>query len=797
MNNHSTISIKKYSTYKSIFFAVLVFVAGAMIGGCNNVAQPHEGKPTASNLNPATNAAAYTGPGGGGAMFHPTVSPHNPDNVLVSCDMTGAYVTHNAGAKWTRFNLHSPVRFYVFDPLDSNIVYANSIALYKSTDKGATWHVLYPAATEIAGIVSKGDHAEEVVVTKDSTRRHVLALAVDPAASNKLYAAISINKNSALYFSDDGGLQWTKEKELEDGATNIFIVPNSPKEDRTLYITGRNTITQREGGVWKLNKGPQGVTLLTSCTGGFDAQQKKFIIYAMTGTSYFNANADQSGIFYTDNGGKTWQNRQDGLLQLGMKNAALPEWRAIATSALHPQVLYVSYNNFKLNKDTTCIGVAKSEDYGKTWVLAWRDIFTANGNKPSPNFKSGWLNERFGPGWGENPFAIGVAPANADICYATDFGRTIKSVDAGKTWQQVYTQKKQGGGWMSRGLEVTTSYAIVFDPFNRDHAFIATTDIGLMESNDGAESWSSATVNNGIPRSWINSTYWLTFDPQVKGKAWTAMSGTHDLPRPKMWRRSGISNYKGGILVTENSGASWQPVSADIGEAAITHILIDPLSAKNNRTLYACAFGKGVYKSTDGGKTWQQKNNGIEGKEPFAWRITRREQDGVLFLVVCRRGEDGSIGNEGDGAVYRSDDGAETWKKMLLPQETNGPMSLVVDADNPERLLLSAWGRKTKKEFTPDIGGGIFISKDEGKSWIPVLQNDQHIHDITYDPRIKTFYACGFNSAAYQSQDGGETWQRITGYDFKWGKRVDLDPRDSTKIFIITFGGGVWQGKAM
>ena len=169
---------------------------------------------------------------------------------------------------------------------------------------------------------------------------------------------------------------------------------------------------------------------------------------------------------------------------------------------------------------------------------------------------------------------------------------------------------------MSRGLEVTTSYAIVFDPFNRDHAFIATTDIGLMESNDGAESWSSATVNNGIPRSWINSTYWLTFDPQVKGKAWAAMSGTHDLPRPKMWRRSGISNYKGGILVTENSGASWQPVSAGIGEAAITHILIDPLSAKNNRTLYACAFGKGVYKSTDGGKTWQQKNKGIEGKEP-------------------------------------------------------------------------------------------------------------------------------------------------------------------------------------
>ena len=81
---------------------------------------------------------------------------------------------------------------------------------------------------------------------------------------------------------------------------------------------------------------------------------------------------------------------------------------------------------------------------------------------------------------------------------------------------------------------------------------------------------------------------------------------------------------------------------------------------KNQELLYACAFGKGVYKSTDGGKTWIQKNKGIEGNEPFAWRINRNEKNGELFLVVCRRSDDGSIGNELDGAVYRSADGAET-----------------------------------------------------------------------------------------------------------------------------------------
>ena len=212
--------------------------------------------------------------------------------------------------------------------------------------------------------------------------------------------------------------------------------------------------------------------------------------------------------------------------------------------------------------------------------------------------------------------------------------------------------------------------------------------------------------------------------------------------------------------------------------------------------MYACAFGKGVYKSLDGGKTWKQKNNGIAGKEPFAWRITRRESDGVLFLVVNRRSDDGSIGNDMDGALYSSVNGADSWERISLPKETNGPTSLAIDPEHPGRLLMSAWGRLTPGQFSPDIGGGIFLSNDDGKSWASVLPRDQHIHDITYDSRIKTFYACGFAGSAYRSSDG-EAWGRIQGYNFKWGRRVDLDPLDPEKIFILTFGGGVWYGPAL
>jgi photosystem II stability/assembly factor-like uncharacterized protein len=787
------LELLKMST-ASTFYAVIVAV---FIAACSGNIQENNPASKTNNPNGRNDDWGFAGYGGGGAMFYPAVSPHNPDYVLVACDMTGSFVTRNAGTSWRMFNLRGPVDYFVYDPLDSNTVYANSIGLFKSTDRGNTWALFYPQPSEVVGVVSIGDHASEVIATKDNTRRHVQAFAVDPTNSQRLFAAISVDRTVAFFVSENGGGDWRKEKDLDSNVQNIFIVPSSPENNRTIYVTAMTGVTRKENGHWKTSAPPAGVQQFTQFTGGFDKEKNQFMLYAISGESYFNPDVDLSGIYYSEDGGVSWENRQQGLLDFRTRDAGYPEWRTIATSALNPHVVYVSYNNLKTHEDTTSLGVARSDDYGKTWTLTWKDQLTPKGNTVSSNYESGWINPRFGPTWGENPFSLGVSPADPNVCYGTDFGRTTKTEDGGKTWKQVYTKKsKTGGGWTSTGLEVTTSYAIVFDPFDTSHVFIANTDVGLMESIDGAKSWRSATQNNGIPRAWLNSTYWLTFDPKVKGKAWAAMSGTHDLPRPKMFRRNGTSEYKGGLVMTEDGGKTWTAISADIGEGAMTHILIDEKSDPASRTLYACAFGKGVYKSVDGGKTWQQKNNGIESKEPFAWRIIQRGVDDALFLIVCRRSEDGSIGNDGDGALYRSDDRAETWARVALPQGTNGPMSLVIDSEDPKRILLSAWGKKSDGKFSPDTGGGIFLSEDDAKTWQNVLGSDQHIHDITFDARSVTYYACGFNGAAYRSDDAGQSWERIKGYNFKWGKRVDPDPRDPEKIFIITFGGGVWYGSA-
>jgi hypothetical protein len=208
--------------------------------------------------------------------------------------------------------------------------------------------------------------------------------------------------------------------------------------------------------------------------------------------------------------------------------------------------------------------------------------------------------------------------------------------------------------------------------------------------------------------------------------------------------------------------------------------------------VYACLFGRGVFKSTDDGVTWAAKNEGLAGPQPFAWRITA-SPTGRLYLVVARRNENGRIGDEGDGALYVSDDGAEHWTRVALPSGTNGPTGLLIDQKDPQRLYLSAWG-----VYHPDgdTGGGIFLSRDEGKTWRPIFAHGQHVYDVTQDPRTGTLYGCGFDQGAWRSADRGASWTRIRGFNFKWGHRVIPDPATPDRIYITTFGGGVWHGPA-
>ncbi len=703
------------------------------------------------------------GPGGGGAMFNPTISPHDPNTVLVSCDMTGAYITRDGGQSWRMFNLRGVVRFFVFDPLDPKVMYAQATGLWRSIDAGETWKLVYPNPTKIKSIVMRSDHADENLVADPDPLGAVAALAIDPANSKVLYAVAGDKGHPALYASQDSGETWLRQDALPETARRIWVDPHSPRDSRTLFIAGQHFVSVKRGSEMHNFHAPESVTFRDT-SGGFTSASLP-IIYGVS----------EKGIFRSKDGGNTWQ--QSSLPGSGAKV------RAIATSRQHADVAYVSYSDLSLD-GKTWIGVAKTENAGDSWQLVWKESGAA-----APNVHDAWITERFGVGWGENPLELGVADQDPNLCYGTDLGRTMKTTDGGASWWAAYSRKISSGEWVSTGLDVTNVYGIHFDPFDSDRQFLTYTDIGLFRSEDGGTTWQSSTM--GVPEEWLNTTYWLASDPKVRGRMWSVNSYTHDLPRPKMWRHQDVANYKGGVCMSNDGGKTWTKSNTGMDETAATHILFDPNSPPDARILYVAGFGRGVYKSADGGKTWSLKNQGITQRQPFVWRLSLAS-DGTLYVAIARRSEDGSIGNANDGALYRSKDGAEHWESVPLPKDVNGPNAVTIDPKAAQRLYLSAWARASG---THGDGGGIYLSEDGGRNWRQIFDGDRHVYDVTIDPNdANVLYASGFESSAWRSNDRGEHWSRIPGFNFKWSYRVILDPVDRNKVYVSTFGGSVWHG---
>ena len=708
------------------------------------------------------------GPGGGGAMFHPTISPHDPNTVLVSCDMTGAYITHDGGKSWRMFNLRGVVEFFVFDPRDKNVMYAQATGLWRSRDGGETWSLVYPKPSAVKVIRMNSDHSDEDIIADPDPLANISAMAVDPDDPKTFFVASGNRAKGvfALFSSHDAGDTWSKLADLPDLANKIWVNPRSPSADRSLFVAGPHFLAKRtSSGIQKLSA-PSAKSMTDISVGFADKGEVFYVI------------GDES-TFVSDDEGANWRR-----MELGKGDI---KTRAIATSLRHPETAYVSYRGLE-EGGLKYMGVAKTIDSGHTWKPVWKEDSNMTG-KPGANIRDAWITERFGSDWGENPLTLTVADQDPNLSYGTDLGRTMITTDGGATWNAAYSKKIGDGDWTTTGLDVTTTYGYHFDPFDQNRQFISTTDIGLFRSEDGGKSWMSST--KGVPKDWTNTTYWIVFDPKVKGRAWSVNSWTHDLPRPKMWRHSGIAKYRGGVCISVDGGRTWSKSNEGMEETAATQILLDPTSPVDARILYVTGFGRGVYKSADGGRSWKLKNAGITQKEPFAWRIVR-DGNGALYLLIARRSEDGSIGTDGDGALYRSTDGAEHWTAVTLPAGTNAPNGLAIDPDNANRLYLATWA--LAKGDHGD-GGGIFLSADGGKIWKQILDRDRHIYDVTIDPRDpRILYAAGFESSAWRSTDRGEHWSRIPGFNFKWGHRVIPDPSDPQKVYITTFGGGVWHG---
>ena len=176
----------------------------------------------------------------------------------------------------------------------------------------------------------------------------------------------------------------------------------------------------------------------------------------------------------------------------------------------------------------------------------------------------------------------------------------------------------------------------------------------------------------------------------------------------------------GSVWKTVNAGVTWEPIFDDQPSYSIGCLTIDP---SNPHTIWVgtgenvggrhAGYGDGVYRSTDGGKTW--KNMGLKQSERISKIIVHPENSNTIY--VAAQGPLWSKG--GERGLYKSDDGGERWRLVLSDNEWTGATDIALDPDDPNTMYAATWQRhRTVAAYMGGgPGSGIHRSTDGGETW--------------------------------------------------------------------------------
>ncbi|HXH39840.1 MAG TPA: glycosyl hydrolase, partial [Thermoanaerobaculia bacterium] len=276
-----------------------------------------------------------------------------------------------------------------------------------------------------------------------------------------------------------------------------------------------------------------------------------------------------------------------------------------------------------------------------------------------------------------------------------------------------------------------------------------------------------------------------------------------------------IATAGGGVWKTTNAGTSFTPLFDDQKSFSIGCVTIDPhdslvvwVGSGENNSQRSVSMGDGVYKSIDGGKSW--KNVGLEKSEHISKIVVDPRDSNVVY--VAAQGPLWAPG--GERGLYKTTDGGKTWKDVLTISENTGVTDVVLDPSNPDILYASAYQRR-RHVFTLIDGGpeaAIHKSTDGGKSWTKLKEGlpkeDMGRIGLAIAPHNpKTIYATiestrkagGF----FVSKDGGSSWKKVNDYSAPGAQyygEIFVDPNDDDRIYsadvwvrVSDDGGKTWR----
>ncbi|MEY3398447.1 MAG: hypothetical protein RL220_1041, partial [Bacteroidota bacterium] len=363
-------------------------------------------------------------------------------------------------------------------------------------------------------------------------------------------------------------------------------------------------------------------------------------------------------------------------------------------------------------------------------------------------------------------------PTNSSVIYVgTAGGGVWKSNDAGVSFSSVFDDYCQSIG------------AVAVDPNDPDNTvWVGTGEVwtrnsvsigdGIYKTSDGGKSWTSMGLKNSERISSIE------IHPKDPNTIYVGVLGA-------LWSDS----EDRGVYKTTDGGKTWNKILYVNPGTGCSDIIMDP---KNPDVLYAAfwefrrtawSFSSGgvnsaLYKSTDGGKTWNKIHNGFPAGKLGRIAVAVAPSNGQILYAAIEAEQDK------DKGLYRSDDGGATWKFL------NGDFGLVVRPFYFSRITIDP--------TNPDIiiKAGLFgsLSRDGGKTFKSLGTMHPDIHDMWFDPNNSNNLFVATDGGIYRSSNMGTTMQIAENVPVSQFYHVSVDNRDPYRVYGGLQDNGSWFG---
>lgn len=258
-----------------------------------------------------------------------------------------------------------------------------------------------------------------------------------------------------------------------------------------------------------------------------------------------------------------------------------------------------------------------------------------------------------------------------------------------------------------------------------------------------------------------------------------------------------IGTASGGVWKTTNNGVTWEPIFDNQSTSTIGDVTVSPSNPDivwvgtgepNNRN--SSSWGDGVYKSSDGGKTW--KNMGLRDTLHIGRIVIHPLNPDIVYVAAL-----GHLwGSNKERGLYKTMDGGKTWKKSLYIDENTGCVDVAIDPENPNTLYASAYQRR-RRGWGFNGGGpgsGLYKTTDGGDTWLRLtnglplgIVGRIGVDIYRSNPNIVYTILEHKQGGVFRSEDKGMTWKKVSSTNPRpmYYSNIRIDPNNDLRIWVL------------